>query len=89
MFPDTLDNAIVLEYTSRKHFHQFTDYDDDDNPVLKEICYYAICCYESGQYYLFGCDEHFDVLTDDCWDTVEECKQSELLLPPDTMWYKK
>lgn len=88
MFPDYLDNAKVLEYTNQGHFGFFTDYDENNTPVAKEICYYAICRYETGGCYLFSCDNQFHVLIDSYFDTAEQCKHYKDL-PPGTIWHKK
>ena len=88
MFPDYLDGAKVLEYTGKGHFGFFTDYDENNDPVEKEICYFAICRYEGGGFYVFSCDSRFDVLTDSCLDTVKQCKESHPL-PDGTIWHTK
>ena len=90
MFPNYLDNAKVLEHTEKGHFGFITDYNESNTPVVKEICYYAICHYEvdGDGYYIFSCDNQFDVLNDSLLYSVAQCKES-LHLPSGTIWYKK
>ena len=66
MFPDYLDGAKVLEYTDRGHYGFVTDFNEDDFPIEKEICYYAIAQYENDtdSFYVFSCDESFEVFGD-------------------------
>lgn len=86
MFPDYLDGAKVLEYTEAGHFGFITDYDDDDNPYEREICYLAICAYIGQQSLcLFYCDQSFDVISDFSGDTVAGFKNS----CPEAVWYMK
>lgn len=86
MFPDYLDGAKVLEYTEAGHFGFITDYDDDDNPYEREICYLAICAYIGQQSLcLFYCDQSFDVISDFSGDTVAGFKDS----CPNAVWHTK
>ena len=90
MFPDYLDGAKVLEYTEKGHFGFVTDYDENDTPMEKEICYFAIARYEGdSRFYLFGCDSTPEVFDDSLWDSPEECKDVISWLLEDTVWYKK
>ncbi len=90
MFPNYLDNAKVLEYTEKGHFGFITDYDEDNNPVEKELCYFAIAQYDDDRkFYLFGCDDTYEVQTDSLWDSPEECKRGDCYLPEDTVFHKK
>lgn len=61
MFQNTLDNAKVLYYT--------------DGNVADYIKYLAICKYQNRkeEYYLFRCDENFEVVGDSVWNSIEEC----------------
>ena len=58
MFPDYLDGAKVLEYTDRGHYGFVTGFNEDDLPIEKEICYYAIAQYEKylDSFYIFFCN---------------------------------
>ena len=72
MFPETLDGAKVLFYTSKGNYGvmRYTT-----GEVFDNILYYAICKYENDtRFYLFGCNADFEVITDCLWDSVEECQ---------------
>ena len=90
MFPDYLDGARVLEYTDRGHYGFVTDFNEDDLPIEKEICYYAIAQYENDtdSFYVFSCDDSFEVFGDACLWTLEMCKNCANL-PEDIVWHKK
>ncbi|MBQ7099362.1 MAG: hypothetical protein IJO05_06565 [Oscillospiraceae bacterium] len=90
MFPDYLDGAKVLEYTDMGHYGFVTDFDEDDHPIEKEIRYYAIAQYEkdTGSFYIFSCDESFEVFGDGCLWTLEMCKNCANL-PENIVWHKK
>ena len=90
MFPDYFDGAKVLEYTDRGHYGFVTDFNEDDLPIEKEICYYAIAQYENDtdSFYAFSCDESFEVFGDACLWTLEMCKNCANL-PEDIVWHKK
>ena len=86
MFPSFLDGAKVLEHTVKRHFSYFTDYTESGAPIEKEICYYAICQYKNDhEFYLFGCDFQFDVLTDDLCSSIQDCKDCSFL-PKGIIW---
>ena len=88
MFPSQLDGATVLEYTSKGHYGFLTDYDESNAPIVKELCYYAICRYQRNEYYLFGCDQQYNVMCDYLFPSVEQCKEN-LTIPRETIWNKK
>ena len=80
MFPKYLDEAEILYYTE-KGYYEFTEHDT--------ICYFAIAKYkEDNRFYLFGCNSHFDVITDDLCDSIEECKKTILNYGYIPQWYK-
>ena len=90
MFPNYLNNAKVLEYTEKGYFGFITDYDEDDNPIEKELCYFAIAQYDGDpKFYLFGCDDTYEVLTDSLCDAPEECKNDDCYLPEGTVFHQK
>ena len=71
IFPETLDNAHVLYFTPQASYGTvcFTT-----GKIADHICYLAICKYENdNNYYLFGCDSNYDVVSDYPWCSVEEC----------------
>ena len=89
MFPDYLDNAKVLEYTDKGHYGFVSDYDENSNPIQRELCYFAIAQYDGdSDFYLFGCDESYEVWDDTLWWTLELCKT---VYPPlhGVVWHKK
>lgn len=89
MFPDFLDGARVLEYTEMGHFGFITDYDENDVPFEKEICYLAVCRYDdTPEYYIFSCDSNFDVISDGCFRSIEICKTCHELSST-AIWHKK
>ena len=86
MFPDFLDGAKVLEYTEPGHFGFITDYDDGGNPFAREVCFLAICAYtDDNAIFMFHCDANYEVIADDCGDSVNEFKRSFL----GAVWHKK
>ena len=72
MFPNTLDNAKVLYYTPKDDFGEIYY---TDGKVADYIKYLAICKYQNRkeEYYLFRCDENFEVVEDSVWNSIEEC----------------
>ena len=72
MFPKKLDNAEVLHYTPKDNYG-YIYYDNGD--IADCINYLAICQYsnDKDQYYLFRCDENYEVVGDSLWDSIEEC----------------
>ncbi len=70
-FPDYLDNAKVLYYTPKGNYG---DLYYDDGTIAAHFNYMAICKYEkSDGYYLFMCNENFEVETDTLWNSIEQC----------------
>ena len=45
-----------------------------DNGKIEYIYYLAICSYDNNQYYLFHCNNKFEVIADYLFDSIEECK---------------
>ena len=85
MFPDYLDGARVLEYTDLGHYGFITDYDENNVPVEKEICYLAICQYSGDDaVYLFSCDTDCAVIADFS-DDYKWLKAGH----PDSVWHEK
>lgn len=72
MFPKILDKAKVLYYTPKDDFGCIF-YTNGD--VAHHVKYLAICKYpsENKEYYLFRCDENYEVVGDSVWDSIEEC----------------
>ena len=90
MFPDYLDGARVLEYTDRGHYGYIIEYDENYVPHHKEQYYLAIARYDNDdRFYLFGCDDHYEVMSDSLCDSPEECKSIHCYVPENTVWHKK
>ena len=88
MFPDKLDNAKVLYYTSRNEYR--VSVEPDGGPRV-EICYLAICKYDgSPEYYLFECNGDCEVEFDYECESVKECMSfAGNLSSCDIVWIKK
>ena len=81
-FPDKLDNAIVLGFSD---FGNFGTIEGDG----RTVCYFAICQYPNDtSYYLFFCDNDCDVMTDDCMESIESCKEIASLRG-NVVWHKR
>ncbi len=73
MFPKTLDDATVLFYTEKGNYGAVNSATGE---VSDRVYFLAICKYENAnEYYLFGCDENYDVVSDSLWGSVEECQR--------------
>lgn len=74
MFPNHLDGAKVLFYSQKGHFGE-VNYSTKEK--YSDIHYLAICKYgNNSEYYLFDCNEAFEVVGDFPFDSIEECKKS-------------
>lgn len=75
--PPVIGNAQVLFYTEIDRRHKARSgtiyYRGPDNNV-RRICGLAICKQDEGEYYLFGCDENWETITDTLHDTAEDAK---------------
>lgn len=70
-FPKVLDNACVLYYTLQDNYGTVCD---TTGEIADYIRYLAICKYENdSQYYLFGCNAEYEVVTDSPWESIEQC----------------
>lgn len=73
MFPNYLDGARVLFYSQKDVFGK-VNYSTGEK--YSDIKYLAICRYGNNkEYYLFSCNEDFEVVGDFSFDSVEECKE--------------
>ncbi len=72
MFPDILDGAQVLYYTS---YDDFGEIYWGNGEIAHFVKYLAICKYlnRSNEFYLFCCDEQYEVVGDSLWDSIEMC----------------
>ena len=74
MFPSVLDNARVLYYTPPGHYG---DLYLTTGEIEDRIVYLAICQYPGdGQYYHFGCNAEYEVVTDWPCDSLQEAMQA-------------
>ena len=75
IFPDTLDNAMVLFFTPKGNYGELLN---DDGTVAAHYSYLAICKYDGdNSFYLFMCNENFEVETDEVFDTIDECMRAK------------
>ena len=71
MFPVELDNAKVLYYTPKDDYGTL-QYPNGE--IANYYRYLAICKYSDDKgYYLFCCDENFEVVNDWVDGSVEDC----------------
>ena len=83
-FPKELDGAKVLYYTDKANYGEVRY---PDGTISDYIFYLAICVYPKDQfYYVFCCDENYEVVSDAVWDSVEECKRITDTLYPSVKW---
>lgn len=74
MFPAALDGAQVLYYSSQGHYGviRYTT-----GEIADHIRYFAICQYKDDEsYYLFGCNEDYEVVSDTIWNSMNECMKA-------------
>lgn len=73
-FPKTLDDAEVLFFTPKDDFGEVYYATGE---VADYIKYMAICRYEGvkEEYYLFRCDENYEVVSDSVWGSIDECME--------------
>ena len=71
MFPDVLDGAKVLFFTPKDDYGIM--YDTTGNAVAY-FKYLSICKYDNDEgYYLFECNEEYEVMADSLWDSIQMC----------------
>lgn len=71
MFPANLDGARVLFYTPNDNYGEIKL---PNGETADNYCYLAICKYENDKnYYLFCCNEKYEVVNDTVWESVEKC----------------
>lgn len=84
-FPDTLDGAKVLYYTTRGNFEPVYY---PGGEIAHNVFYLAICRYDNdSNYYIFHCDENLEVVADDCLWSLELCMRGTD--QDDIVWHKK
>lgn len=72
MFPKTLDGAKVIYYTPKDDYGEIYY---STGEIASYIKYLAICKYSDDceDYYLFKCDEDYEVISDSVWDSIDKC----------------
>ena len=71
MFPIELDGAIVLYYTLQDDYGYIIF---PNGEIADYYRYLAICQYpKDDRYYLFCCDENYEVVNDTLHNSIEEC----------------
>ena len=55
---------------------------------IEYIHYLAICSYDNNEYYLFHCNNKFEVIADYLFDSIEECKSMASKCKKDIVWVK-
>ena len=70
MFPKVLDGAEVLYHTPCDVFGEIYW---DNGEIAHFVKYLAICKYpnRSNEFYLFCCDEQYEVVGDSLWESIE------------------
>ena len=77
MFPIKLDGAIVLYYTSQDDYG-YSIFPNGE--IADHYRYLAICKYtKDDKYYLFCCDENYEVVSDMLYNSVEVPKPTQIL----------
>ena len=70
-FPKELDGAKVLYYTPRSDYGAMEYLGGE---IAAYYRYLAICKYPNDKsYYLFCCDESYEVVSDTVWNSIGEC----------------
>ncbi len=73
MFPAELDNAKVLYYTPQDDYGVIRY---PSGEVADYYRYLAICTYSrDGEYYLFCCNENYEVVSDWPEHSIEKCME--------------
>ena len=86
MFPIKLDGAIVLYYTSQDDYG-YSIFPNGE--IADHYRYLAICKYTNDdKYYLFCCDENYEVVSDALYNSVEECMVIASQYKENIVWNK-
>ena len=86
MFPNKLDGATVLYYTSQGDYGYSIF---PDGSVADRYRYLAICKYSNDdKHYLFCCDENYEVVSDMLYDSIDECMTTALQYKENIVWNK-
>ncbi len=86
MFPIKLDGAIVLYYTSQDDYG-YSIFPNGE--IADHYRYLAICKYtQDDTYYLFCCDENYEVVSDTLHNSIEECLETASQYKDNIVWNK-
>ena len=86
MFPIKLDGAIVLYYTSQDDYG-YSIFPNGE--IADHYRYLAICKNtKDDKYYLFCCDENYEVVSDMLYNSVEECMAIASQYKENIVWNK-
>lgn len=86
MFPIKLDGANVLYYTSQENYGYSLF---PNGEIADHYRYLAICKYaQDDKYYLFCCDDNYEVVSDTLHDSVEECMAIASQYKENIVWNK-
>ena len=86
MFPNELDGAKVLYYTPQDDYGliKFTN-----GEIAEYFRYLAICKYSKDEnYYLFCCNEKYEVVSDWLETSIEECMAAASSYKENIVWNK-
>ena len=84
MFPNILDDALVHFYTQKGDYGSIYY----DNGKVHYIHYLPICSYDNKEYYLFHCNNKFEVIADYLFDSIEECMNMTNRSKKEIVWIK-
>ena len=71
VFPKELDGATVLFYTPKGNYGAMKY---PNGEIAEHYRYLAVCKYmNSAEYYLFCCNEKYEVVSDSVWGSIDEC----------------
>ena len=84
MFPNILDDALVHFYTQKRDYGSVFY----DNGKIEYIHYLSICSYDNKEYYLFHCNNKFEVIADYLFDSIEECMNMTNRSKKEIVWIK-
>ena len=84
MFPNIFDDALVHFYTQKGNYGSVYY----DNGKIEYIHYLSICSYDNKEYYLFHCNNKFEVIADYLFDSIEECMNMENRSKKEIVWIK-
>lgn len=74
MFPNELDGARVLYYTSQDNYGTIKYLNGE---IAEYYHYLAICKYlKDDNYYLFCCNENYEVVSDSVESSIEDCMKA-------------